>query len=627
MKEIIWDIEANGLDDATRIHCLSYCVMDEFEVKTIYDYEEMREFFKQNATFIGHYITNYDLPLLHRLLGIDFTDVHFIDTIFFSNYIFPGRLKYSLESFGEDYGVPKVKVGNSEWDGDMSDPAFKTLMTDRCAGDVKINTNLWVDINKRLDVLYKGEPEAREKLEKYLIFKGRRAYEQQLNPLLIDVKAAEDLLLELYTIKQEKESELIKVMPRVPIYITKEKPKVMYKKDGSISTIGQKWLDFLEENNLPADTNKPVRFVKGFEEPNPQSNPQLKGWLYSLGWVPDVFRFERNKISNERKSIPQILNENKELSLSVKALLDKEPNLILLEGLGLVSHRIALVNGILEKAYKNGGWVTQTLKALGSTHRFKHQTIVNLPSVMKPFGKEIRSLFTAPEGMVVCGVDVKNLESRTRDHSIQPIDPSYVEELSDPNFCSHLDIAVVSGMLTAQQAQDHKDGVADYSKERKIAKQINFASVYNVGSKTLSINTGFPIEKCEQLLQSYWERNWAVKEYASRLKVKNCLGGKWLKSELSGFWLELRSDNDKFSAHNQNAGVLFFDTWCAYLALYGIVVRLQMHDEILLYVNPLELERTKQILNKCCAMANKKLNLNVVINVDIQVGINYSETH
>jgi hypothetical protein len=286
MREIVFDIEANGLDDANRIHCLSYCVMDEFEVKTIYDYDEMREFFKQNASFIGHYITNYDLPLLHRLLGIDFTDVHFIDTIFFSNYVFPGRLKYGLEDFGQDYGVPKIKVGNSEWDGDMSDPAFKTLMTDRCAGDVKINTNLWVDINKRLDVLYKGEPEAREKLVKYLIFKGRRAYEQQLNPLLIDVKAAEDLLLELYSKKEEKESILRQMLPKVPQYVTKEMPKVMYKKDGTLSTVGSRWIDFLKDNNLPLDNTKPVRFVKDFDEPNPQSNLQIKSFLYSLGWKP-----------------------------------------------------------------------------------------------------------------------------------------------------------------------------------------------------------------------------------------------------------------------------------------------------------------------------------------------------
>ena len=52
-----------------------------------------------------------------------------------------------------------------------------------------------------------------------------------------------------------------------------------------------------------------------------------------------------------------------------------------------------------------------------------------------------------------------------------------------------------------------------------------------------------------------------------------------------------------------------------------------MHDEVLLYVDPSELDKTKAILQKCCAMANKKLNLNITINLDIQIGSNYGEVH
>lgn len=459
-----------------------------------------------------------------------------------------------------------------------------------------------------------------------MAFKARMAYNQQINPLLLNVQAAEDLLAELYKKKEEKEVELRLVMPKVPVYSVKTKPKV-YKRDGSISSLGQNWLKFLAENNLPADNERPVKYIKSYDEPNPQSMNQIKTWLYELGWEPCTFRYEKNKETFERKKVPQVLSEDKTLTPSVAALLKKEPKLILLEGLGLINHRIGLVQGILEKAYDGNGWVSQTLKALTSTHRYRHKTIVNLPKIIKAYGSEIRSLFIAPQDKVVIGIDVKNLESRTRDHSIQPLDPDYVAEMSDPDFDSHLDIAIRSGLLTEEQAEAHKRGESNYSKERSVGKQVNFACVYNVGPETLSINTGFSRSKSEKLIEAYWERNWAVKTYANSLEVKTCLGKKWIKSELSGFWLELRKENDRFSAHNQNAGVFFFDTWTAYLDYFGIKINLQSHDEIVIYVSNCKVDETKEILKKACMMANKKLNLNVVIDIDIQVGNNYGDVH
>lgn len=626
MKHIVVDIEANGLDDATKIHCLSYCVVDEWKVHTLYTYEEIKNFFKQDAVFILHYGSNYDLPLLNKLLGIDFTDVIFYDTHLLSNYIFPGRQKYSLESFGEDYLIAKVSVGKDEWDGDMQDESYKSFITDRCETDVRINTNLWMDIMRRLNKLYDGDSEAVNKLLKYVTFKARRAYEQQLNPLLINVKAAEDLLIELHKKKDEKDSILRQVMPKVPIYVTKEKPKVMYKKDGSVSTIGQKWLDFLAENNLPADNEKPIKYIKCFEEPNPQSNSQLKSWLYDLGWQVCTYKYVRDKTTNETRKVEQILDDNKELTPSVRALLDKEPMLIEIEGLSVINHRISFVNGLLEEAYKNGGKVNQTLHALTSTTRWKHRNIVNVPS-QGPFAKEIRSLFIPPVGYKLIGADLQSLESKIRDHSIIEIDPDYVAEMSAPDFDAHLDIALRSGILTPQQVQDHKDGVADYSKERKAAKKLNFAAVYGVKSKTLSINTGFSISKCEQLISGYWERNWSVKQFSESLEIKKCLGFEWVRSPISGFYLELRTRKDTFSAVTQHGGVFMFDTWQMYARHFGLQTVAEFHDECIIYVKEDQVEESINILNKSCKLANKRLNTRVTINITAKSGDNYYQIH
>jgi DNA polymerase I-like protein with 3'-5' exonuclease and polymerase domains len=89
----------------------------------------------------------------------------------------------------------------------------------------------------------------------------------------------------------------------------------------------------------------------------------------------------------------------------------------------------------------------------------------------------------------------------------------------------------------------------------------------------------------------------------------------------------LRKENDRFSTHNQNYGVTFFDNWQAYLWYYGLKVRLESHDEILLYVKEEEVEEVKILLKRCCEMANRKLNLPVYVDIDIQVGKSYADTH
>lgn len=637
LSKIVFDIETDGVD-ATKIHCLSYCVIGEYNIETIYSYEDIIDFFKRDAIFIGHFISGFDLPTISKIVGIDFSSVTFYDTLFLSSYLFPRRTKYGLEDFGVDFGIEKVKIEKDEWFGDVNtDSTFKELMTLRCETDVKINTNLYVNIEKRLEKLYDKDDDVINKLLSYFSFKAACAYEQQMNPLFIDKEAALDLLVELNILRQEKEEALIKAMPKNPIYAIKKKPKQIFKIDGSYTLLAEKWFEFLDSHNLPMDTEKPVKYIQGFEEPNPQSHDQIKNWLYSLGWEPCTFRYDRNKETNEVKEIPQILNADKELTYSVRELVDKAPEVELLEGLGVIRHRISLLEGKdnKNKSSRSGiihtldseGRTPQTLRTVTSTLRFKHSGIVNLPSLVKPWGKEIRSLFVAPKGKVIIGCDVKNLESRTRDHCIYPLDPEYVDEMSQEGYDNHLDIAVFAGLLTEEQANEHKSGVKDYSKERKIAKQLNFAAVYNVGSKTLSRNTGLTVSKCDQLLDGYWRRNWSVKEFANSLKVKNCLGVKWIKSEVSGFWLELRSDNDRFSAHNQNLGVFFFDTWLGFVRKMGVKISLQSHDEILFYWDEGKEQEAFDILNKAAYLANKVLNLNVTIGIDAKSGNSYADVH
>ena len=53
---IVFDVEANGLlDQATKIHCLSY-TSDGKDYKTIYDYSDMRDLLLSQHGLVGHNI-------------------------------------------------------------------------------------------------------------------------------------------------------------------------------------------------------------------------------------------------------------------------------------------------------------------------------------------------------------------------------------------------------------------------------------------------------------------------------------------------------------------------------------------------------------------------------------------
>lgn len=625
----IFDIEADGLiKDATKIWVLSYTKVDDWSVKSITNYDDIVEFFKRPATFIGHNIAGYDLIVLNKILGIDI-NFKYIDTLYLSQYIYPERNSYSLESFGEDFGVHKVKID------DWSSLSLEEYIG-RCEQDVKINANLYMRIMKRISLLYDDDSETIDRFINYMSFKSSCCFKQILSPVYIDKKAAQDLLIDIATKRNEKIELLKKVMPKVPVYAIKNRPKVMYKKDGGLSSAGESWVELLRKNGLQLDYNGSIKVIIKYLEPKPTSSVQVKDWLFSLGWVPATYKFNRDKKTNAVKQVPQITKESKELCESVLLLAEKEPAINELEGLGILNHRMAQVEGFLQSDSNPNDLIeiAQELMAITSTFRFRHKNIVNLPSVEKPWGNEIRGLFVSPKDHLVVGCDVKNLESRTRDHYIYPLDPKYVEEMNSPGFDSHLDIAVLAGFITKEQEAQHKSGEANFSKARKLGKVVNFSAVYGTSAKTLSRSSGLTEYESKKLLDVYWKRNWAVKVFAQNRPIKDLFNKegtsdkfKWVLNPVSKFWMELRSQKDVFSAVNQSTGVFVFDTFLMYAQTLGVEVNMQMHDEILFYCRIGEEDIIKQKLNKAIALTNAKLNLNVSIGIDFKFGTNYAEVH
>jgi hypothetical protein len=644
----VLDAEADGLlDVVTKIHCIvaEGFKNGEFFHVELTTYEEMTSFLTdpEMEYFVGHNLIRYDYPLFWKILGIR-PKAKPVDSLGLSWYLYPERKEHGLGPWGTDLGIPKPPV--EDWsNGEIE------VYLNRCREDVKINIVLW---NKMLDYLRKiyDTREAAFRMIGYIAFKLDCAWEQEEIRWRVDLPKVIEGLATLKEEKLKKREQLAKVMPPNKKYEIKEPPKVMYKKDGSLSANGLKWIALIQEYGFPPHHLGPVKVLKSVEEGNPNSHAQLKEWLFSLGWKPQTFNYVRDDYESPVRAIPQIsLRDGSDICPSVKDLYEVEPNLKHIEGYFIISHRIGILEGFLSN--QKDGWLTARIHGFTNTMRFQHTELVNLPSISKPYGKLIRGCLLAPDDdHELCGCDMASLEDSTKHHYMYFYDPEFVKQMRTPTFDAHLDIGLQGGMVTEEEAnfykwmdekpipqeeiaprylamtpEERKEEMKRISKPRKDAKQVNFSAVYGVGAPKVSLTTGWPLEKSRNLLQLYWKRNWSVKKIAGACKVKTIDKQMWLFNPVSRFWYTLRYDKDRFSTLNQSTGVYCFDSWVRRVRMKGHKCCGQFHDEVI-SPGPKSIRETKRKdFQEAIRETNEELKLNITLGISVQFGPNYAEIH
>lgn len=611
----VFDIETDGLlDEMTKIHVLSWMDNDG-KVQHTHDYDAMRIFFEEAPVLIGHNIIRFDIPAVEKVLGVK-VKADLIDTLALSWYLNHDRMRHGLEGYGEDYGVPKPVI--KDWNS-LTPEEY----AHRCNEDVKINTRLWRDLDIKLNKLYQ-DPSEKHRFIQYLSFKLDCAREQETLRWKLDVEKAKAHLEEWETLKAEKTEALADAMPKRSLFATRNKPKVMEKKDGSLSAHGERWVQLCKQEKQPVSTLSIV--VKtGEERANPNSVEQVKDWLFSLGWKPRTFKYLRDKVTGDERKLEQVRKDG-ELCPSVRELVDTEPSIALLDGLSVLSHRIGVLKGMVDA--ERDGYVQATVAGFTNTLRFRHaRPLVNLPSVDKPYGEEIRGCLTAPEGYTLCGADMTSLEDTTKRHYMKPLDPDYVLEMSKDGFDPHLDLAKHAGVITQEDIDKHNSGERSLKALRKNYKVVNYSATYGVGAAKLSRETGMTKGEAQTLLDAFWSRNWSVQKVAEGLRVRELFGSMWVQNPVSKFWYSLRSDKDRFSTLNQGTGVFCFDTWVAVCRKNGIKTIGQFHDEIIALTKEGEEQQIQKTMEAAIQKVNDKIQLNVDLGIDAQFGRTYADVH
>ena len=651
MAKRLWmsDIEGDDLlNGITKIWCTSMQELDPYmndkgKPITITTYEEIMRFFSDpDNIIVMHNGIGFDKPAVEKVTKIK-VEAEIIDTLYLSWYLYPKMLRHGLAIWGEELGIAKPEIDNWE---NLSLEEY----THRCEEDVRIQTALWKQIWKHLLLLY-GTPAGCWHLIRHLNFKAKCAAMQEKSRWKLNIPEAERQQIDYDTKHLAAITALGERMPKVPVMAKKTRPKKPFKTSGKLSAIGEKWAAIVEKQidpeeydfGEPVDYDGTIEVITKYKEPNAGSSAQLKKWLYQLGWIPESFKFVRDKATNETRQIPQIKNqETSELCDSIVRLIPKEPALEFLKEMTVVKHRSGVVKGLLNNIDENG-YVYAAVQGLTNTLRFKHKICVNLPSTRKPYGKEIRGLLMARNSKLeLCGSDMSSLEDRTKQHYMWKHDPEYVTEMQKKGFDPHLDMAVEAGMLTQAESDYFKkikkiepedmtpEQYAEFNRIGLIrhgGKGTNYSATYGARGPTIARTAGVSEEVGEILFNAYWKRNWSLTAIADECIVKNSRGMKWLWNPVAKIWMFLKADKDRFSTLNQSTGTYAFDRWVYHVLERRPQITGQFHDEIILELKVGNRDAMTKILKDSIADVNKELKLDRELGCDVGYGRDYSEIH
>jgi DNA polymerase I-like protein with 3'-5' exonuclease and polymerase domains len=376
--ELVFDIETDDLD-ASQINCI--VAIDEENI--VYSFDIIDDNINEGISLlskadklIGHNILGFDIPVIHKLTGVDLYDEDkIIDTLVLSRLFSPTREGgHSLGKWGIKLGLPK-----SEKPEDFK--KYDKEVLKYCINDVKVN--------KRLFNHLKNEAVG---------FSKESSLMSRLNSLL----------------KQTEEEVHKTFKPKETIQDLSRK----YTKSGAISKMGHDILANKSVRLTPEEYNKfksGSKFVsrKLIQEFNLGSRKQIGEYLKEFGWKPKKFTPTGQPIVDEGtlKKITHI----KEAKLIADFLLYQK--------------RIAQVHSWLEAVADDGRVHGSVISTGAITGRMsaRNPNLQQVPSINSPFGEDCRKCWVVDEGNKLVGIDASGLELRMLAHYMA--NKEYINEI------------------------------------------------------------------------------------------------------------------------------------------------------------------------------------------------------
>lgn len=272
---IVLDIEANGLDNPDKIHCI---VAIDIDTGKEYVYSDTTlgdaaQLIQESDQVIGHNLIDYDLPVLARLMGISVPDELVLDTLVLSrllNYNMPGG--HSLEAWGERLKHAKVGLGIKDWS------VLTEEMLQRCINDARLNVKVYRKLEDKIILRPDKAFNKAIELEHRIAFISRGMHDDGFK---FDVSSARDLLKDLECQVADLDKDILDAFPpkaRDNGVIT---PRLT--KSGTISRSNMRWYTGTDWTIFEAG----CQFTRiRWEAFNPGSPSQIVERLNDAGWKP-----------------------------------------------------------------------------------------------------------------------------------------------------------------------------------------------------------------------------------------------------------------------------------------------------------------------------------------------------
>jgi len=599
-RYLVFDLESDGLyDNVTKIHCI---VIYDITANQTFSYgpDCITDAIAHLATadvLIGHNICFYDVPVLQKLHSFDCKS-RIIDTLICTRLIWPKEKLYDLDI--EQYPqVPPNQRGAASlkaWGWRLADHkiSFKDFseyseeMLEYCKQDVAVTTKLWAHIVKE------NYPEPALKLEHDFAL----AINKQIRAgVPFDVDACLDLVDDLRAKQTELETRLKEIFPPLE-QRTWFTPKVNNQKRGYVKGV-------------------PFEKVR-HKEFNPGSRDQIVNRLKAkYGWEPEKTTEKGNPILNDE--VLEALPYPEAKPLAEYMLIQKR--------LGQIADGnnawLKLVNN--DSGCMHGDVITNGCVTGRCAHRYPNMGQV--PAGYSPYGKECRSLFHAPQGWDMIGIDAKALELRCLAGYLALWDGGeYARVVTDPEIDIHV-------------YNQERFGVAT----RDISKRLLYAVLYGAGhlkagsivdpnekdeevlrelgrTAINSFMTGVPaLKKLKQQIDSYIaHRGYLIGLDKRILYCRSAFKGLNVLLQSAGAILMKQVVINIHNNIEQNLGLIHGKDWEQVL---------MVHDECQLVCKPQYTGRIRDQAMAAFPQAQKFFGFLCPLEGDARVGSNWNETH
>jgi DNA polymerase I-like protein with 3'-5' exonuclease and polymerase domains len=422
-----FDLEANSLHDATKVHCIVIADLDSDQVDQ-YGPDQIPaalEHLARACYLTGHNICNYDLPLLHRLYNWA-PDCRVIDTMVAGRLILPnlddlddtaaamgdpkmGKLRgrVSIEAWGERLGIAKAGTDIKDWS------QWTPEMQQRCVTDTLICKALYQFLQPD------GYSQAALELEHRV---ARICERITADGVPFNVEAAE----------QRR----------------------------------RQWVARHAELG--------VQLSRQFPDTNLNSRKQLGNLLEARGWIPD----ERTPKTQQPKITDEVLE-------AIPAMF---PEFAGLAEYDILRRRLAQLSYGKEAWCKHvdaDGRIHGGLIHIGTPHsRAKHQApnIAQVPNPKrgKPFATECRALFRTSDNWVFVCADQAGLQDRAFAHYLAEFDGGAYAQAYLAGLDPHWKTATDLGLIASGTALDKQNRV--HAAIREHSKGFRYGFLFGMGS-------------------------------------------------------------------------------------------------------------------------------------------------